>query len=131
MDCNIYTTDNVLSAFDIVINKIGPLLFLDERAKVLSNFSVDETSQNAPTKKGTAKNNQYLSLSQEATYINHVFREQMIFHSKLEYTQKLKRAHPFIQEIGNNSNSNKRRNRKGNNNKNNNNNKHLVIICSK
>ena len=56
INANIYTTDNVLSAimccnrskysFDIVINKIGNKLFLDERNKVLSNYSVDETSQN-------------------------------------------------------------------------------------
>ena len=53
---NIYTTDNVISAimccnrskysFDIVINKVGNNIFLDERNKILSTYSVDETSQN-------------------------------------------------------------------------------------
>eukprot|EP01084_Bolivina_argentea_P176658 305651_1 len=122
---NVFTTDNVLSAimccnrskysFDIVINKIGDKIFLDERNKVLSTYSVDETSQNRPTKKGTSKINQYTSLAQEATYINHVFAEQMVYHTRLDYTQKLKRPHPFVNEIGGNAkkkkNSSSRRNK--------------------
>merc|ERR1712039_438544 len=99
-NANIYTTDNVLSAimccnrskysFDIVIDKVGDTMFLNERSKTLSPYSVDECSQYRPTKKGTAKNNQVESLAQEATYINHVFREQMVFHSRLEYQQQFK-----------------------------------------
>jgi len=105
----VYTTDNVLSSimgcvrskysFDIVINKIGNMIFLDERNKSLSAESVDETSTNRPTRKGTSKINGYVSLAHEATYINRVFAEQMVFHSKLEYTQKLRRAHPFEGEL--------------------------------
>merc|ERR1712228_136485 len=98
-------------SFDIVINKLGDTLFLDERSKVLSGCSVDETSQYRPTKKGTAKNNQVESLSQEATYINHVFKEQMVFHQRLEYQQKLKRQHPFLSEIGGSKGSKGRRKR--------------------
>eukprot|EP01084_Bolivina_argentea_P003032 5657_1 len=123
----IYTTDNVLSAimccnrskysFDIVINKIGQNIFLDERNKILSNYSVDETSQHRPTKKGTSRINQYMALSQEATYINHVFREQMVYHNKLEYTQKLKRQHPFINEINGNQSGKGGRNKKKKKNK--------------
>lgn len=131
---NIYTTDNVMSAimccnrskysFDIVINKIGNKIFLDERNKILSNYSVDETSQNRPTKKNTSKINTWTSLAQEATYINHVFKEQMVFHQNLEHRQRMKRQHPFLSEInGDNNNNNKsgkgKKGKKKGNNKNN------------
>ena len=53
---NIYTTDNVISAimccerskysFDIIVNKIGDTIFLDERGDGLAGYSVDETSPN-------------------------------------------------------------------------------------
>lgn len=108
---NIFTTENVLSAimccnrskysFDIVINKFGDKIFLDERNKVLSMHHVDETSQNRPTKKGQQRGiNGYDSLAREATYINHVFCEQMLFHSSLQYTKKLQYPHPFALAAG-------------------------------
>jgi len=118
-NANIYTTDNVLSAimtcnrskysFDIVINKVGDTMFLDERSKILSGQHVDECSQYRPTKKGTAKHNQVESLSQEATYINHVFQEQMVFHQRLEYQQKLKRQHPFLNQMRGNKGGKKKK----------------------
>jgi len=122
----VYATDNVLSAimgcerskysFDIVINKVGGMLFLDERNKTLSSDSVDETSRNRPTRKGTAKVNGYVSLAHEATYINKVFKEQMVFHSKLENTQKLRHAHPFENELSGNGNKKGKKGRKNNKN---------------
>ena len=124
-NANIFTTENVMTSimccnrskysFDIVINKIGNKIFLDERSKVLSVMSVDETSQHRPTKKGTfSKINWYQFLAQEATYINHVFTEQMVFHSNERYVQRLK-PHPFLNEV-NNSGSNAM-NKKNKNNK--------------
>ena len=79
-----------------MINKIGKRVFLDERARVLSHDSVDETSQHRPTtKRAMGTMNGWRSLAKEATYINNVFGEQMLFHSSLQYTEKLKWNHPF------------------------------------
>mmetsp|Transcript_56284 Transcript_56284/g.89653 ORF Transcript_56284/g.89653 Transcript_56284/m.89653 type:complete len:601 (+) Transcript_56284:55-1857(+) len=118
----IYTTENVMAAimccvrskysFDIVINKIGDKIFLDERSRNLSLESVDETSQNRPTKKGTSKINQYTALAAEATWINHVFKEQLVHH-RLEYTQRLKRSHPFANEMQGAGGKKGRKNNKG------------------
>ena len=72
-----------------------------------------------PTKKGTSKINQYTTLQEEATYINNVFKEQMVFHA-MEYRQKFKKPHPFEKELGG-KNQQKNNNKKGRNrNKNNN-----------
>jgi len=74
----------------------GDKIFLDERAKVLSMDHVDETSANRPTRKSQQKSiNGYESLAREATYVNNVFREQMLYHSNLKCTHKLKMPNPF------------------------------------
>ena len=107
---NIYTTDNVLSAimccqrskysFDFIVTKIGNNIFLDERNKGLSGYSVDETSVHRPTKYKQPKQDYYTSLAFEAEEINHVFHEQLLYQNNLDHIQNLKRSHPFKAKSG-------------------------------
>jgi len=55
---------------------------------------VDETSVNRPTEKAVNPKNRLSELSLEATYINHVFGEQIVTH-KPERIINLERNHPF------------------------------------
>lgn len=102
---NIYTTDNVLSAimccqrskysFDFIVSKIGNNIFLDERNKGLSGYSVDETSITRPTKYKQPKIDYYTSLAFEAEAINYVFHEQMLYQNNLDHIKRLSRPHPY------------------------------------
>ena len=89
---NVFATDAILTylmtaprsvySWDIVITKKGNQIFLDKRGNRLDMLSVNENSSEPPDMNMDDPNNLPNKLSQEATFINQNFSQQILLHDQ-------------------------------------------------
>lgn len=101
---NVYATDAILAtimcctrsnySWDIVIEKIGDKLFMDKRDNTeFDLLTVNETSVEPPTDDGNSLNSPR-NLAIEATFINHMFSQQVSLERSFQQTVKEGRIFP-------------------------------------
>jgi translation initiation factor 3 subunit D len=101
---NIFATDAILAAlmacprsiysWDLIVQRVGSKTFLDKRSNSQFDYlSVNETSNDPPTDESV---NSPAALSQEATYINQNYSQQVLL--KASKLKNLAKQNPFAAE---------------------------------
>lgn len=100
----VFATDAIISTlmcctrsvypWDIIVDKLGSLLFFDKRAdSTIDTLTVNETANEPPPEDGTMDSAKSLAL--EAVYINQTFSQQVLKMGEERY--KFPNPNPFLQ----------------------------------
>jgi len=103
---NVFATDAILALlmsctrsvypWDIVVNRVGNTIIFDKRDNSRFDYlTVNETAQDMPTEEKDSVNN-WDSLSQEATFINQNFSQQVLLKNGKQYP--IDKPNPFKTE---------------------------------